>query len=63
MERKIQVEGMSCHHCARAVETACMEAGAEQARVDLEEKCVYVDGGQDESIKKAITDAGYTVKE
>lgn len=62
MERKIQVDGMSCAHCARAVETACMEAGAEQARVDLEAKCVYVDGGEDEAIKKAIADAGYTVK-
>lgn len=62
MERKIDVEGMSCGHCAAAVESACMEAGAEQAHVDLSEKCVYVDGGDDEKIKQAIEEAGYQVK-
>ena len=39
-----------------------MEAGAEQAHVDLSEKCVYVDGGDDEKIKQAIEEAGYQVK-
>ena len=63
MERTYQVNGMTCGHCASVVEKVCMEAGAENAHVDLQKKCVYVSGGEDAAIKNAIEKAGYSVEE
>ena len=59
----IKVEGMMCTHCKAKVETVCKAVpGVLDAVVDLQAKCVTVQGDADvDALKKAITDAGYQV--
>ena len=63
MEMIIHVEGMMCPHCKAMVEKVCKAvAGTTDAVVDLHAKQVTVTGTADlDSLKKAITDAGYEV--
>lgn len=65
MKTVIKVEGMMCGHCKARVESACKSVpGTEDAVVDLEAKTVTVTGSADlAALKKAITDADYTVVE
>lgn len=65
MQTVIKVEGMMCNHCKARVEKVCKAvAGTVDAVVDLEAKTVTVTGNADlEALKKAITDADYTVVE
>ncbi|MER1985259.1 MAG: copper chaperone CopZ [Solibacillus sp.] len=63
----LQVEGMSCGHCVKAVETAVTAlAGVEKVTVMLADAKVDVafDAAQVsvEQIKAAIDDQGYDVK-
>ena len=63
METVIYVNGMMCPHCKARVESVCKAVdGAVDAVVDLQQKNVIVTGTADvDSLKKAITDAGYEV--
>lgn len=63
METIIHVNGMMCNHCKARVEQVCKAVpGTADAVVDLQAKLVKVTGTADvESLKKAITDAGYEV--
>ena len=63
METVIKVEGMMCKHCKAHVEKACMGvAGTVSAEVDLAAKNVTVVGTASvETLKAAITEAGYDV--
>ena len=63
METVIKVNGMMCPHCKARVEAVCKAAeGAVDAVVDLQQKQVTVIGDICvDSVKKAITDAGYEV--
>lgn len=65
METVIKVEGMMCNHCKARVEKVCKDVpGAVDAVVDLAAKTVTVTGSADPAaLKKAITDADYTVVE
>ena len=65
METVIKVEGMMCAHCKARVEKVCKAVpGTEDAVVDLQAKTVTVTGNADvAALKKAITDADYTVVE
>lgn len=65
METVIKVEGMMCNHCKARVEKACKDVpGTVDAVVDLAAKTVTVTGTADPAaLKKAITDADYTVVE
>ena len=56
---------MMCGHCKARVEKACKSVpGTEDAVVDLAAKTVTVTGNADlAALKKAITDADYTVVE
>ena len=65
MKKTIHVEGMMCKHCAARVEKACLAvAETTGAEVNLQEKTVTVRGNAGrEAYEKAITDAGYQVKE
>ena len=65
MKTVIKVEGMMCGHCKARVEKACKSVpGTEDAVVDLAAKTVTVTGNADlAALKKAITDADYTVVE
>lgn len=65
MTRTIKIEGMACGHCTARVEKALQEtAGVTAVTVSLEEKQAVVtveDGVTDETLTKAVTDAGYEV--
>lgn len=63
MKTVLKVEGMMCGHCKARVEKVCKEVpGTEDAVVDLAAKTVTVTGNPDvAALKKAITDADYTV--
>jgi len=65
MEMIIHVEGMMCPHCKARVESVCKAVeGVQDAVVDLQAKQVAVKGVADVNIlKKAITEAGYEVKD
>ncbi|CAM4112725.1 copper ion binding protein [Saccharibacillus endophyticus] len=60
----LNVEGMSCNHCVKAVEGAVKEAGA-QGTVDLGAKTVDVSYDEAtvslDAIKAAIEDQGYDI--
>ncbi|WP_379128169.1 cation transporter [Paenibacillus sp. sgz500958] len=60
----LNVEGMSCGHCASSVEKAVIGVGA-SAKVDLSGKTVAVEFDENkvslEAIKGAIEDQGYDV--
>ena len=60
----LKVEGMSCGHCAQAVENAVKKLGAE-AKVDLAGKTAAVSFDEKklalEAIKDAIRAQGYKV--
>ncbi|MBO2537084.1 copper chaperone CopZ [Rummeliibacillus suwonensis] len=69
MTEKIQlkVEGMSCGHCVKAVETGVGDLdGVKSVNVNLEKGLVDVDFDHSkvttESIKEAIEEEGYIVK-
>ena len=65
MKTVLKVEGMMCGHCKARVEKVCKEVpGTEDAVVDLAAKTVTVTGNPDvAALKKAISDADYTVVE
>jgi copper chaperone len=61
---QVQVEGMSCGHCVKAVTRAITECDASaKVNVDLGAGRVDVESRLSPSeVSAAITDAGYTVK-
>ncbi len=63
-EKIIQIEGMTCQHCVGRVEKALNALPGVSARVDLEKKSATLSAWgdtSDETLKKAVEDAGYTV--
>ena len=64
MEKVIEVEGMMCAHCQMHVQKALAAVeGVSEAAVDLEAKKAVVKLSQevsDETLMKAVEDAGYT---
>ncbi len=60
---KINVSGMSCHHCAANVENAVSAVeGVVSAKVNLEENNVAVDGKYSrDDVASAIEAVGYKV--
>ena len=65
MTKTIFVDGMMCNHCKAHVEKALATvSGVEKIQVNLEEKCAVIEGdAKREDCIKAITDAGYDVKD
>jgi copper chaperone len=60
-QKTLEVEGMSCGHCKKAVETALEDlAGVKKAEVDLEAANIDIDydGVAEEDLIAAIEDAG-----
>ena len=62
MTKTVYIEGMMCQHCVAHVRKALENIGL-NAEVDLEKKCAVVSGHDvsDSTVRKAVTDAGYTV--
>lgn len=65
MKKVISIEGMNCKHCSSSVEKALNSiAGVKEATVDLAAKKATVETDSavtDETLKKAVTDAGFEV--
>ena len=62
MEKKIEIEGMMCAHCAGRVEAALAALPGESVRVDLAGKCAFVSGpATNDELTAAIEKAGYKV--
>ena len=64
--KTLNVEGMSCMHCVKKVETALKEVkGVKSVNVSLENKTAEVTLKEDVDIsvlKKVVEDSGYEVK-
>lgn len=63
----LNVKGMSCGHCVKAVETSVGKLdGVSSVKVNLEEATVAVDYNNDvvtvDKIKETIDDQGYDVE-
>ncbi len=64
MEKTMVIEGMMCAHCQAHVEKALNGLPGVTATVDLAAGTATVKGDADDAaLTKAVTDAGYTVKE
>ena len=63
MKKTLTIEGMMCAHCAAHVEKALTALdGVDSVTVDLAGKTAVVTGDvSDETLKKAVADAGYQV--
>lgn len=67
MKKELQVAGMSCQHCVRAVTKALSALeGVDSVEVTLETGKVVVTGSEnmasDEAINAAITEEGFELK-
>jgi len=66
VKKIITVEGMTCGHCVMHVKKGLEEIPGVEADVVLDEGRAYVTAPEDvadETLKKAVEDAGYTAKE
>ena len=62
MTKTMKIEGMMCAHCSGRVEKALNCLPGVTATVDLTAGTASVTGdASDETLTKAVTDAGYTV--
>jgi copper ion binding protein len=63
MKTTLKIEGMSCEHCVKHVTQALEEIeGVKFAKVNLKDKSAQVEHGDQvspESLKAAVTEAGY----
>lgn len=63
--KTVQIEGMSCSHCAKKVEMALKELqGVKSVKVVLEDKKAEIVSNKeidDETIKRVIEEIGYHV--
>ena len=66
MKTELIVEGMSCSHCVKAVETEIGRiSGVKGVRADLKNKTVTVnhDGSvSNEALAQAVEEAGFTLQ-
>jgi len=64
MKKVLTIEGMMCGHCTGRVEQALNALQGVKAEVSLDDKTATVTATEDvseETLVKAVTDAGYTV--
>jgi copper ion binding protein len=63
MKTTLKIEGMSCDHCVKHVTQALKSvAGVKSAKVSLKDNSAQVEHGDlvtQESLKAAVTEAGY----
>jgi copper ion binding protein len=64
VELKLKIDGMSCPHCKKALETAIGQLeGVHSVQVDLEANLATIqveDEGLKDKIRETIIEAGYT---
>lgn len=65
MKKVMKIDGMMCNHCTGTVSKVLNAIDGVKAEISLEEKCAYldIDGNvSDDTLIKAVTNAGYEVK-
>ncbi len=66
MKKEILISGMTCGHCVKRVENALLEIdGVHSVVVSLDDKKATIEADdkiEDQLIKDAIDDVGYTVE-
>jgi copper chaperone CopZ len=63
-KKTIEIEGMMCSHCTGTVSKVLNAIDGVSAEVSLDDKCAYVTVSgdvSDETLKSAVTGAGYEV--
>jgi len=65
VKSKFEIEGMTCHHCVKAVTIELDKLGVNSHQVDIGEAVVEYDENKinEKDIAEAIEEAGYKVKE
>ncbi len=65
MKKTIEIDGMSCHHCVRAIESALHSLeGVSVEAVEIGSATIDVNGDEDlRRVKDSIEQEGYTVVE
>ena len=66
MKKTIMIQGMMCPNCVKHVKNALSALPGCQVGVDLEKGMAQVEMSQpvsDDTLRQAVTDAGYTVTE
>lgn len=63
MTKKYQIDGMTCHHCVKAVEVELDEIGVTSRDVEIGSAVVDYDENKisDDQVVMAIEEAGYKV--
>jgi copper chaperone len=63
MESTVQIKGMSCGHCVKAVDQALRKlAGIKDVKVTIGEAVITTDGPMNETaVREAIKDEGFEV--
>ena len=65
MKKTVMIEGMMCQHCVKHVTDALSAIPGCRVTVSLEDACAQVEMTEDignDTLTKAVADAGYTVK-
>lgn len=66
MNKRLSIEGMSCHHCSNRVEKALkVMEGISEVRVNLEEGYAEIEdtiGIKDEELVSVVDEAGYKLE-
>lgn len=62
-EKAFKIDGMTCHHCVKAVEVELDEIGVENREVEIGSAKVKFDENKisESDVEKAIEEAGYEV--
>ncbi len=62
-KKEYKIEGMTCHHCVKAVEIELDEIGVNSREVEIGSATVEYDENRisDDQVVKAIEEAGYKV--
>ncbi len=66
MKKTIQIQGMTCKHCAARVEKALNTLPGIKAKVDLAKNAASIETEgltSDADIAQAVSEAGYSVKD
>lgn len=62
---KIDIDGMTCEHCAAKVKGALEDLGLDNVKVDLDKAAAFVENKADiaeDKIKETIEDIGYKIR-
>jgi|AntRauTorcE11897_2_1112592.scaffolds.fasta_scaffold02674_5 copper chaperone CopZ len=59
---EVTVKDMNCSHCKQTILSALEDAGYKSVKINLKKKTIKIKSDDIESVKKIITEKGYTVE-